>query len=183
MTTITIFDLDFALSQLSNNESLLIKLLDKFSSDYANVASELELHVAKQEFKIAKDKAHMLKGVAGNLGMKGLQLACRELEQPLLNHTVDANQLTQFTHVFHETLQATANAVEQLQSQHKKLAESELSSEQQLIEKLKKYEFIPSEELDQLLTHLSIASPQLGTLKQSIIDLEYDTALTILNQD
>lgn len=182
MTTATYFDLPFALSQLSNNESLLIKLLEKFSTDYSKISDELTLHVSEDEFKTAKDKAHMLKGVAGNLGMKALQLACRQLEQPLVNHTIEPNQLDEFEDVFHQTIAAVKAAIESLQTQQQDEVSS-LKPEQQLIEKLKKYEFIPPDELEKLLNGLSLTSPKLGTLKQSIIDLEYDAALTILTQD
>jgi HPt (histidine-containing phosphotransfer) domain-containing protein len=183
MTAASIFDLPFALSQLSHNKALLIKLLEKFSTDYANVKLDLENDVVQGQFKSAKDKAHMLKGVAGNLGMQALQQACRELERPLNKHTCDMNQIEMFKSVFEQTLLDVNQAIVELESPPQIVEELDNQSlKKQFIKKLQNYEFIPPDELDELLEKaVDNSNIDISALKRYVIDLEYDTALTLLH--
>jgi len=69
-----------ALSRLDKNEALYLALLDKFRQNYAHVDRDLRDLIKKGKDEDARRLAHSIKGVAGNIGMTGLQAAAANLE-------------------------------------------------------------------------------------------------------
>ncbi|WP_321494094.1 transporter substrate-binding domain-containing protein [uncultured Desulfobacter sp.] len=69
-----------ALSRLDKNEALYLDLLDKFRRNYALADRDLRALIEKGQDEEARRMAHSIKGVAGNIGMTGLQRAAGNLE-------------------------------------------------------------------------------------------------------
>ncbi len=63
-------DVDEAMERFLNNEALLMKFLRRFPADAS--FSRLEEAMARGDTAQAFEAAHTLKGVAGNLSLKGL---------------------------------------------------------------------------------------------------------------
>jgi PAS domain S-box-containing protein len=74
------FDLPKALRRVGGDRALLLRLLDDFAADHADVHTALERHVASGEFHEAAAALHAIKGAAGNLGIPALAEVARQLE-------------------------------------------------------------------------------------------------------
>jgi signal transduction histidine kinase/DNA-binding NarL/FixJ family response regulator/HPt (histidine-containing phosphotransfer) domain-containing protein len=67
------FDLAGGLRRLEGNSGLYLKLLRGFCREQADVLAKTEAMIAAGDVGAAKHAAHSLKGVAGNLGLTGIQ--------------------------------------------------------------------------------------------------------------
>lgn len=76
-------DLESGLARLGQNQQLYQKLLLNFYQQYHDVAISIDNTLNKDDKSEAKHMAHNLKGLAGNLGMKGLSVAATRLEGAL----------------------------------------------------------------------------------------------------
>jgi CheY-like chemotaxis protein len=75
------FDLADGLKRLQGNKRLYRKLLLSFASDYNAVANEIRQALDAEDFDQAHSLVHNLKGLAGNLAAKKLQVAAVNLEK------------------------------------------------------------------------------------------------------
>jgi CheY-like chemotaxis protein len=75
------FDLTDGLKRLQGNKRLYRKLLLSFAKDYKSVANEIRQALDVEDFDQAYSLVHNLKGLAGNLAAKGLQVAAVNLEK------------------------------------------------------------------------------------------------------
>lgn len=72
-----------AISRLSGKRKLYVQLLEKFNSQYSDVANELQACLADSNREPAVRLAHSLSGASGHLGATSLQHAASALEQAL----------------------------------------------------------------------------------------------------
>ena len=68
-----------ALARIGNNEILYKKLLVNFLQDYSLTANEIEDAINHNDYALAHQHAHTIKGVAGNIGADQLQTAAGKL--------------------------------------------------------------------------------------------------------
>jgi HPt (histidine-containing phosphotransfer) domain-containing protein len=80
-----------------------VKILDKFINQYQHSGTLITEQLQQEDLQAAKAHLHTLKGVSGNLGMKALQQACKELEESLVNKKTE-NTLENFLQVLKQTL-------------------------------------------------------------------------------
>ncbi|OPX88727.1 response regulator [Pelotomaculum sp. PtaB.Bin117] len=73
-------DAESALKRLGGNKRLYIKLLLDFMRENKMVCSEIRHHLEKTDLNQARQLAHRLKGVAGNIGAKKVFEAAKNLE-------------------------------------------------------------------------------------------------------
>jgi HPt (histidine-containing phosphotransfer) domain-containing protein len=174
-----IFDAQFALNQFSGNQSLLVQILKKFLQQYQHVDTLLSEYIQQDNFHAAKQEVHTIKGVSGNLGMKALHQACKELEENLANKT-SAQTLKEFLTTFKQTLAfvqnySTENGVELtpevVPQQNDKTA---------LIAALKRCEFISESKMQSYGSSLNLPSEKLAELNQAIDALDYVKAIQLL---
>jgi len=186
----TLFDTEFGLNQLSGNRELLIKMLDRFSSDYASVSQELNDAVAQQDMATGKAKAHTIKGVAGNLGLWKLHHCSKDLEEVFKSGDGDFNTcLTEFATVLSDTFAALerfkrGEAVEPVEATEEDTATAEAPSQDakaELLTLLENFEFIDADKLQQLLADSGIESSKHADIAQAISDLDYPAAIELLN--
>ena len=186
----TLFDAEFGLNQLSGNRDLLIKMLDRFAADYASVSQELQDAVAQQDIATGKAKAHTIKGVAGNLGLWKLHHSSKELEELFKAPDSDFTAcLSHFNQVMTDTFAAleqfkTGDSAPAATSSSDAVTQSNNSPEDakaELTALLESFEFIDSEKLQQLLKDAGIAEDKGDNIAQAINDLDYPTAIELLN--
>jgi signal transduction histidine kinase/FixJ family two-component response regulator/HPt (histidine-containing phosphotransfer) domain-containing protein len=76
-------DVRAGLGRVGGNVALYRKLLDKFVANNSDALSDIRREVESGEREAAIRLAHTLKGVGGNIGANGLQVAVAELEAAL----------------------------------------------------------------------------------------------------
>jgi len=179
----TVFDEEFGLNQLSGNRDLLLKMLDRFAADYASFDEEITQLVNAGQLADAKSKAHAIKGVSGNLGFWQLHHASKMLEEALKNESpIEKDTLNQFT----VAMTAALEKVQQVKagpsaSNEQPSAVSDGTALQDLITLLENFEFIDSDRLAELLDAAGIDSGKRPDIEQAINDLDYPTAMELLN--
>lgn len=170
-------DLDFGLSQLSGNRDLLIKMFDRFCSDYAPFAGELQALADSENMQELRMKVHTIKGVAGNLGFRALHTASKTLENEIKRPN---GQLQIFLQQFIETLNDTVTEIDNIKNGS--AAEPAANNEglTELKRLLEENEFISSDRLNELLSTSDLPEQSKMQISQSINDLDYPAALALL---
>jgi HPt (histidine-containing phosphotransfer) domain-containing protein len=69
------------LTRVAGNRKLYLKLLRQFAEQQGNSVEETTAALAKGDIALAERLAHTLKGVAGNIGAKPVQIAAGALEK------------------------------------------------------------------------------------------------------
>ncbi|MFT7412088.1 MAG: HPt (histidine-containing phosphotransfer) domain-containing protein [Paraglaciecola sp.] len=176
---LSIFDAQFALNQFSGNRLLLVNILEKFIQQYEHFDTLLTKYLRQNDLHAAKQQVHTVKGVSGNLGMKALHQACKELEVHLSNPKTGLT-LEDFLLIFKQTFTlvhnySTENDVE---------ARPEIAPHQDdkttLIAALKRNEFISESRMQSYSQSLNLSPEKLNELKHSIDDLDYPAAILLL---
>lgn len=185
----TLFDAEFGLNQLSGNRELLIKMLDRFSSDYASFDTDMIAVAEQQDITEGKAKAHTIKGVAGNLGFWNLYHASKELEDIFKAGDGDFGAAAV---AFQTSLKATIQALDEFKSGGKP-EQSNVTTEapaeasasggamEELITLLEAFEFIDADKLAQLLQDAGVPEDKRPEIEQAINDLDYPAATELLN--
>src|SRR5262249_13958153 len=71
------------LTRVAGNRKLYLKLLRMFVEEQGQALERIAAALAKEEASVAERLAHTLKGVAGNIGAKGVQMAAGSLEKAI----------------------------------------------------------------------------------------------------
>lgn len=181
----TYFDTEFGLNQLSGNRELLIKMLDRFASDYAKFDADIKAIVEDGDTTAGKAKAHTIKGVAGNLGFWHLHAASKELE-----HIFKAGEgdLSAATEAFVTSLANTLKALDDFKNggtaEAPKAPEENSSpggAKEELVSLLESFEFIDGDKLAELLEAAGVPEDKRPQVEEAINDLDYPTAMDLLN--
>ena len=179
-----LFDSEFALNQFSGNQALLDKMLDKFCEQYANLSEQLLSSLEQGDLHTAKREVHTVKGVSGNLGMKSLLQASRDLEKHFQQGNAAEADIAQFIASLNDTFTAiaqfkTATSSEQSPSPPTNNA-SEQDSRQLLLASLKRNEFITHNKLSTWVSDLALPSDIQEDLLGAIDELDYEKAISLL---
>jgi HPt (histidine-containing phosphotransfer) domain-containing protein len=178
-SNLSIFDAEFAINQFSGNQSLLVKILEKFTQQYLHFDTLITEHLQKNDLKEAKLQVHTIKGVSGNLGMKALHHACKELEANLAT-PITGNALEEFLQVFKQTLTLVQNYSAQGDIEKNPEASPQQEGKTALIAALKRSEFISENQMQSYTQSLDLSPEELNKLKQAIDDLDYANAILLL---
>ncbi len=185
--TSVILDVDFGLEQLSGNAELLAKMLGRFTSDYQDIAAQIQQCLAEGNIADCKAKAHTIKGVAGNLGMWNLYHFSKLLEDAAKTGAPDIdthlqNFLQSNTATLEEINQYLAGGSTTLEPEPSTTGTS-LSADDakaELRRLLDAFEFIAPEKLDELLSAAGLDEAQKAKVNQAINDLDYPAASELL---
>src|SRR4030095_10245068 len=85
-------DAEDGVKRVAGNRKLYLKLLRKFAEEQNVAAGEISTALSRGDTALAERLAHTLKGVAGNIGAKPIQLAAGLLEK-LIRGKADATAL------------------------------------------------------------------------------------------
>ena len=176
----TIFDTQFALSQFSGNHSLLNKMLEKFQLQYQHTEKQYDKLFAQSDFQSVKTHIHTLKGISGNLGMKALYIAAKKFETQLANHITESD-IKVFFSTLHNTLEVIVNFISNTDNEIHSGAVVEPSNKQALIMALKRNEFISDDKMQRFMQEFDIEPDVKDKLIQAINNLDYATALRLIN--
>ncbi|MBU3003336.1 Hpt domain-containing protein [Paraglaciecola arctica] len=174
-----IFDTQFAMNQFSGNQSLLVKILDKFIKQYQHFDTLLKDSIHQQDYSAAKLEVHTVKGVSGNIGLKALHIACKEFEGDLANQTTE-HSLDKFLNVLEQTLTLVKNYSAENNGEATADVEPEQDDKAILIAALKRSEFISDSKMKNFGPSLNLSAEKLEELKLAIDNLDYDRALQLL---
>ena len=75
------FDIKTALVRMNGKRALLLKLILSFEERYAASATDMAARLADGDIAAARQLAHTLSGVAGSLGLEGVQLHATDIEK------------------------------------------------------------------------------------------------------
>lgn len=179
-TDLPLLDLQFGLSQLSGNESLLFKLLDKFRLEYQDFDHRVTPMLEQQQFADAKQAVHTLKGVAGNLGLNALHAHCKQLEDAIKGESPVEQPYADLIAVLEQTLAHIQSLTNAPQEAAAPTGGNDAEARAKLTDSLQRNEFIPADDLDDLLNALSVNPEQASSIRQAINDLNYPQALSLL---
>lgn len=180
-----VFDSEFAMTQLSENKELLVKMLDRFTSDYANISAELEPAIAASDFETCKAKSHTIKGVAGNLGFWNLYHYSKILEDGAKEQSPD---LVAALSDFKSSLENSFQAIAQFKSGGEQKTTEEAAPaagdpRAELTDLLNAFEFIAPDKLEQLLSAMGLDDGVKSQISQAINDLDYPGAIELINNN
>lgn len=180
-----IFDVDFALNQFSGNQSILLKILDKFLEQNLDFSAKLQASLLANELELSKRQIHTLKGVAGNLGLQALHVASKKLE-PLIGDTLPTNELQEFNSLVEQTIQVVTQymAGDALTAATTTLAPdiAPPPNTELFIAALKRNEFLSDAKLEQFIQPLSLSAQEKKILMQYIDDFDYSNAISMLSK-
>ncbi|WP_414830231.1 Hpt domain-containing protein [Alteromonas sp. H39] len=178
---ITLIDLEFGISQLSGNKALLLTLLNKFSDEYRQTDDKMQQYFSQRDFTAARTYIHTLKGVAGNLGLSALFHACKALDDALKQTDAVPEHYPAFVVILSDTLDAIAHLDDSPASTTEKQSdESDAAAKAALINALNANEFIPQTQLDDWLNAIFKDASVRDTVREHIDELDYQSALTVL---
>ena len=179
-----VLDIDFGMSQLSGNKTLLFTLLGKFTEEYRSIDADIQKHVEKGEFTEAYSLVHTLKGVTGNLGLFALHHASKPIESSLRNDQCISDDYPAFIACVDETMAVVdALTAEPDTNSAENAPVNNAAAEQaktQLLAALKASEFISQERLDSWLASLSLPNDKQAAIVDAVDELDYEAAITEL---
>lgn len=178
-TVLNIFDDQFAINQFSGNQSLLVKILGKFIQQYQHFDTLLSDLLQQQDIHTINQQVHTIKGVSGNLGMKALHDACKELEVNLAEQVSELT-LKEFIQVFKQTLTVVQNYSAENGIEESLEVAPQQDDKTSLIATLKRNEFISESKIQSYSQSLDLSSEKFNELKQAIDNLDYVSALQLL---
>ena len=115
--TLNYIDIKDGLNRTMKDEALYLRLLKKFVSGQSNFFESYQVALHKNDTEIANRLIHSLKGLAGNIGAKTLQVASKDLEYQLLQGNVsneaEAHLKTSLNNVIEELNEFIATQDEQ----------------------------------------------------------------------
>lgn len=78
------------LERINYNTALYVKLLNTYVKNYEEFFKEFKNHISNSEIEEAQKKAHMLKGVTGNLGMESIHKIMCDINNALKEKQFDS---------------------------------------------------------------------------------------------
>lgn len=194
INALPLFDISGALKRVAGNVTLYLKILSKFTREYANKDAELLEFVRLGKKGDAIMLAHSIKGLSGNLGMNALFKKAKQLELFLrLEEDPAGNEGNKLINDFSLILQQSLTQIEaclqimivEPETPAKPLQETRLDLKEYAALRKALYESDASaQELFQTLEPalqnlLPIA--RLALLRESIESFEFDGAYQLLN--
>jgi len=183
-TNLPLLNYDFALNQLGGNEALLSKMLGRFVAEFAIVPSEISAFLEGSDINSAKIKVHTVKGISGNLGLQALFDCATRFETELRAEQSTQTTLLEFTQITSETC-IEIQKMQQKETPTVEKNEASLAPEKskiELIERLKRNEFIDDDTLAEMVASLGLSEASRKNLMSLIEDLQYPEAIAIIDQ-
>lgn len=185
-------DMDFALSQLSGNSSLLSKMLTRFVDEFHSIPVKVINAIELNNLQDAKTYVHTAKGMSGNLGLIALYECSKELDQQIRDDEIDTNLVQVFASIMEETCNFIVKQnfdTNETRTFASPIALDECNKEQNvgrekntLLNKLKHNEFIDDDTLFTLISALSLNEKQKHTLKELVEELQYTEAIEMVEK-
>ena len=178
-----VLDIDFGMSQLSGNRTLLLTLLNKFSDEYSSLNDDLQSLMRQGEFDKAYSLLHTLKGVSGNLGLFALHHASKSVENTVRTEKTLPEDYPHFISLLEETLVSIAALSSEPTGNASPKADDALAmqAKSQMMAALKASEFIAQDRLDEWLDNLALSEHTRQSLEDAVDELDYEHAIELLD--
>ncbi len=88
---------------LDGNEELFHLIGRSFLESYKDFEKEIKNLSKKNDIELIHEKLHSIKGIALNLGMEKLDIACETALVPIRKNIIDKDCLNQLILIFNET--------------------------------------------------------------------------------
>ncbi|MFT5712424.1 MAG: HPt (histidine-containing phosphotransfer) domain-containing protein [Glaciecola sp.] len=184
-TNFPILNYEFALNQLGGNKALLSKMLNKFFSEFENISAEIADFIEANDIKSAKTLVHTVKGISGNIGLQALYNCATRFDEELRTGMPNQAIIDEFSTVVNVTCleiqQTEQNEAAKIQQTNSFLSLDKCKSE--LIERLKRNEFIDDETLLNYVAGLGFPESDAKHLIQLIEDLRYPQAIVKIEEN
>lgn len=177
-----VIDMEFGTTQLSGNRNLFIKLLKKFQAEYADASTRISGYINNSELHDLKLIIHTIKGVSGNLGLKALHQASRSFEADILENQITDNRTLDFLFALNqcfEQIDLVAMAPEPETIEVDQAIDS--NAQANLISTLERNEYVPPNQLQKILSSIEGTKQSIDAIYDAINDLDYPTAINLLN--
>ena len=178
------FDVDDIMLTLSGDEAQFFELLVEFQELFVIEVPAMLALIAAGELPEAKKQVHLLKGVAGNLGMIALLNATTELDSQLRNGHYESVTLANWVSIFDKTMATIVDVVNQPapESGSQQSGTTLLNVFTELETLLKENKMITQDLLTQFQTLLPSGQEGIyAVMNQHIVDNDYPKAKAILN--
>ena len=183
-------DTDAGLTRVAGNKDLYEELLATFIASNRNITEELYQNFQKEAFNQNEFLAHAIKGTSGSLGAMGLHKAAHLLEESCRIKQFDRQAMKIFEQELKQTVEAIEAYLMHCSTQELELGFLKNDDRQQLADQLKLLQNqLQDFDADALTTlneiHAKLDIPessQFHLVECAINDLDFDLALTKLNQ-
>jgi two-component system, sensor histidine kinase and response regulator len=186
-------DTKAGLTTTDGNNKLYRRLLNRFKTGQANFVTSFKEILEEGDMPTAERQAHTLKGVAGNLGAKGVQQSAFELEEGCENR-VEREQIEELLEQVDRDLSVVLTGLESLSEQSKiitpRSSHGTVNKEiiSPIIEKLRG--FLEEDEIDslQVIEELAEILKETNTIKlvdklsEQVNGYDFETALSTLDE-
>jgi len=176
------FDMERALNRLGGNQDLLLKLLLRFASDYANVHSNVVELLRENQAGKAAELLHRITGVAASLGATALAESAQHLEReiksgnPPKSQSIFSRLLDDAVKVINRNI-PPSSAPERVNTLPRNIAVID-SGLAKLAACLKNHEMPQGNQLEQLLTAItgSVSTRLLAELERHLNNFDFKSA-------
>lgn len=169
-------DINFAMSQLSGNREVLLSLLSRYQEEYRSVAERLSQLLTSEDTENALKLIHTMKGVSSNLGLRAIVESAKQFEDGVKA----GGDPTVFIALLSSTVANTMQAIDDLANETP--AADETQQQGSLRELLTQNKFVQPNELQTYLNALQAPEEQKSQLEEHILNLDYPSALAMLNE-
>jgi len=178
------FDVDDIMLTLSGDEAQFFELLVEFQELFVIEVPAMLAMIEAGELPEAEKQVHLLKGVAGNLGMTELLKVTTELDSQLRNGHYESETLANWVTIFDKTMATIVEALSQgapeMGSQQSDTMLADVFTELETL--LKENKVITKDLLTQFQTLLPSGQEGIyAVMNQHIVDNDYPKANAILN--
>lgn len=169
----------FGLHQLSGNETLYKRLLMRFYDEYQHSERKLAEIQQLNNLEAMQLLVHTIKGVSGNLGLDVLHLAAKSKDQEIKRALDCSVDLAPFNEALNATLQAV---VSYCGNGEESAPDADDSANNEVVEALRQQRFVSDEKLHAFLAASEFSAQQKQAIISAVDDLEYATAVDIIDQ-
>ena len=179
-----VFNSEFGMNQLNQNQELLCRLLTKFIDDYQSAQSNLLDMLENQQWDSAVLLIHTIKGISGNLGLEALFEMTKALEGSVKEHTLNEKQLEDLGNLIAQTIKEVNHFInsEMAPQTVYELNANKADTVVSLISVLEKNQFVPSDKLASYMQNIDLSQAEKDDLLVYIQQLNYEDALGLLRK-
>ncbi|HKK49605.1 MAG TPA: response regulator, partial [Alkalispirochaeta sp.] len=179
------FDLTQGLRNLGGDDKLYARQLQQFQRKIGHDYAPLLDHLRTGDTEAARRVAHTLKGLAGTLAAVELRRLAQQIDETLAHgHTVERTVIDELEQALHAAEEALSTVARSHADAHSEPTERSGSAEaiDTLKRTLERYELVDQTVLEEALAYLRSRGHACDTLETYVEQMEFDSALQILDE-
>ncbi len=176
-----IINKDFGTKQLSGNEAMYKRLLQRFVDEYQDSEQKLAEFKQLNNHEAMQIHVHTIKGVSGNLGLDQLHQIAKVVDSQLKEMASADIELQDLIAAINVSLSHISEYVNEGDTSSDNASAPSSPITQEFIEALKQQRFISDEMLERFFAQATLSEQQRQAVSDAIDDLDYAQALTLIN--